>query len=157
VASVGDRIELRGPLGGHFVWQPPDGGPLLLVGGGSGLAPLVAMARAWASAPEVPVLMLASARTWADVPWADELAGLEARHAGRFRFVAAITRAQPVRTQDIGQRWDAALIGSELERWGTLPRHAFVCGANPFVEAVAQALLTAGVPAPAVRTERYGG
>lgn len=157
VAAVGDTIELRGPLGGHFVWHPSDGGPLLLVGGGSGLAPLVAMARAWALAPEVPVLMLASARTWADVPWADELAALEARHVGRFRFVAAITRAQPARTQDVGQRWDAALIGAELDRWGMLARHAFVCGANPFVEAVAQALLAAGVPAPAIRTERYGG
>lgn len=157
VAAVGDTIELRGPLGGHFVWQPADGGPLLLVGGGSGLAPLVAMTRAWAAAPEVPVLMLASARTWSDVPWADELAALEARHAGRLRFVAAITRAQPGRAQDIGQRWDAARIGAELQRWGTLPRHAFVCGANPFVETVAQALLAAGVPAPAIRTERYGG
>lgn len=157
VAAAGDSIELRGPLGGHFVWQPADGGPLLLVGGGSGLAPLVAMVRAWASVPEVPVLMLASARTWADVPWADELAALEMRHAGRLRFVAAITRAQPARTRDIAQRWDTALIGAELQRWGVLPRHAFVCGANPFVESVAQALLVAGVPAPAIRTERYGG
>lgn len=157
VAAVGDTIELRGPLGGHFVWQPADGGPLLLVGGGSGLAPLVAMARAWSAAPEVPVLMLASARTAADVPWAEEFAGLEARHDGRFRFVAAITRAAPARVQDTGRRWDAARIAAELRRWGRAPRHAFVCGANPFVETVAQALLAAGVPAPAIRTERYGG
>jgi ferredoxin-NADP reductase len=74
VAQVGDTIELRGPIGGHFVWDVKDGGPLLLLGGGSGVVPLMSMLRERAAkGSTVPALLLFSARTWEDVIFRDEL------------------------------------------------------------------------------------
>ena len=82
MAQVGDTIELRGPIGGHFVWEPEDGGPLLLLGGGSGVVPLMSMLRERAArGSRVPALLLFSARTWEDVIFRDEL--LRARWPGR--------------------------------------------------------------------------
>jgi len=79
VAQPGDTFEVRGPLGGHFVWNASDGGPVLLVGGGSGVAPLMAMARERnRAAPRVPMLLVYSSRTWEDVIFRDELVGAHA-------------------------------------------------------------------------------
>lgn len=151
IAEAGESIEVRGPLGGHFVWKPADGGPLLLIAGGSGIAPLMAMARAWAadlavgemptgataelpSAP-MPVLLVCSARTPADLPFRAELLQLEAARHG-FTFIAVTTREPPPRPTDLGRRLDGAAIANVLGRWGRTPRHVYVCGANQFVEAV---------------------
>nr|WP_315230422.1 FAD-binding oxidoreductase [uncultured Albidiferax sp.] len=171
VAEVGDSIEVRGPLGGHFVWQLADGGPLLLIGGGSGIAPLMAMVRAWAAKPTagaptddmthppevaMPALLICSARTAADLPFRDELLLLEAARPD-FTFIAVTTREPPPRSTDLGRRLDAAAVANVLARWGHMPSHAFVCGANQFVEAVANGMVDAGVPANRIKTERYGG
>ncbi len=159
VVQAGDTIELRGPLGGHFVWRPSDGGSLLLLAGGSGIVPLVAMVRAWAAEADVhavPVLLVASARTWDDIAFRDELLRLEASHAG-LRCVVAVTRGDKRRAQDLDRRLDAATLRELLLQWGHVPRHVFVCGANRFVAAVSDGLLDAGVPAAIIRTERYGG
>ncbi|CAN5777240.1 FAD-binding oxidoreductase [soil metagenome] len=164
IAQVDDSIEVRGPLGGHFVWRPADGGPLLLIAGGSGIAPLMAMVRAWAASASaepvpvpvpVPVLLVCSARTAADLPFHAELLALEAAQPG-FTFIAVTTREPPPRSTDLGQRLDATAIVDVLGRWHHTPRHVFVCGANRFVEAVANGLVDAGVPAARIRTERYG-
>jgi ferredoxin-NADP reductase len=83
VLEVGDQIELRGPIGGYFVWEPERGGPLGLIGGGSGVAPLMAMLRARVAADgEVPVRMLCSWRSAEDVIYADELAGIARNEDG---------------------------------------------------------------------------
>jgi len=163
VARVGDTIELRGPLGGHFVWQPADGGPLLLVGGGSGVAPLMAMVRAWAThvtdavaAPRVPLLLVVSARRNDELAFHDELLSLQAAQPD-FHFIAVLTREAPTRPGDLARRLDGPAIAELLARWGHAPRHVFACGANGFVESVANGLLDAGVPAARIRTERYGG
>ena len=172
IAQVGDSIEVRGPLGGHFVWRPADGGPLLLIAGGSGIAPLMAMVRAWAAGPtaaaapkgdmaepplvSMPVLLICSARTQADLPFHAELLVLEAARPD-FTFIAVTTREPPPRPADLGRRLDAAVIANVLRRWGHTPRHVYVCGANRFVEAVANGIVDAGVPAARIRTERYGG
>lgn len=161
VAEVGDVLEVRGPIGGHFVWSPPgedgDGGPLLLVGGGSGVAPLMAMARQRAAvAPSLPTLLVVSARTWADLLWAGELEGIAAADPA-FAFRAAVTREPARRPQDVSGRLDAAAWTAILADWGARPAHVFVCGSNAFVEAAATRLLAAGVPAAAIRTERFGG
>lgn len=157
IAEVGDSIEVRGPLGGHFVWRPADGGPLLLIAGGSGIAPLMAMVRAWAAEPTTtPVLLLCSARTAADLPFHAELLALEATRPG-FTFVAVTTRERPPRLVDRGRRLDAGAIADVLGDWNNAPRHVFVCGANRFVEAVANGLVDADVPATRIKTERYGG
>lgn len=157
VAQVGDTFELRGPLGGHFVWHAGDGGPLLLVGGGSGVAPLMSMLRErMRSAPEVPVLLVYSARTWDEVIFRDELVRLHASSAA-FELVLVTTRGPARRDGDLERRLDAARMSTLLARWGHIPRHAYVCGADAFVGTVTAALVDAGVPARDIRAERYGG
>lgn len=171
IAEVGDSFEIRGPLGGHFVWQPSDGGPLLLIAGGSGIAPLMAMVRAWATRPRMammsddeaeptlvsmPVLLICSARTPADLPFRAELLALEAERPD-FTFIAVTTREPPPRPTDLGRRLDAGAVADLLAKWGHRPRHTFICGANRFVEAVANGVVDAGVAASTIKTERYGG
>jgi ferredoxin-NADP reductase len=161
VVQPGDTIEVRGPLGGHFIWRPLDGGPLLLVAGGSGIAPLMAMLRDWAAAADadgagVPLLLVYSARTWEELAFRDEIATTAARHP-TLDFVAVTTRGPRMRDGDLTQRLDAASIRALLQGWGHRPHHTFICGANRFVDAVANALLDANVAAGSIRTERYGG
>lgn len=157
VAAVGDEIEIRGPIGGHFVWRVEDGGPLLLLGGGSGVVPLMSMLRHRAAqASQLPALLLYFARTWDDFMFRDELIALHDRRDG-FELVLASTREPPRRAGDEGRRVDAQMIGDKLERLPGAPPHVFVCGANAFVETAAQSAIAAGVPAKIIRTERYGG
>ncbi len=156
VAEVGDEIELRGPLGGHFVWSVEDGGPLLLVGGGSGVAPLMSMIRhhaAQGSAP--PALLLFSARTWDEIIFRNELLELDDRQAG-FSVVFTLTRETARRPGDYSRRVDAAIMTDVLAMLPAAPKHVFICGSNPFVEAAADSVIAAGVPPSTIRTERYG-
>ena len=157
VAEPGDSIELLGPIGGHFVWHPEDGGPLLLVAGGSGVVPLLAMLRQRARQRiAVPTLLVYSARTWGELAFAQELQDLEAADSSlRIRFVT--TRGPGRRAQDLTQRLDAGSLAQQLVQWGQAPRAAYVCGATRFVETIAGGLVHAGVDASVIRTERYGG
>ena len=157
IAQPGDAIELLGPIGGHFVWHPDDAGPLLLVAGGSGVVPLLAMLRQRAQLGiTVPTLLLYSARQWNELAFADELQGYEAGDPSlRIRFVT--TRGPGRRSQDLTQRLDASSLAQQLADWGPAPRAAYVCGATRFVETIADGLVRCGVDALAVRTERYGG
>jgi ferredoxin-NADP reductase len=156
VAQVGDTIELRGPIGGHFVWSAGDGGPILLAGAGSGVAPLMAMIRHHAEKQsEVPMLLLLSARSWEDVIFRDELIALDGKK-GAFKLVLTITREAPRRDGDYGRRIDAAMIGEVLKRLPGPLKRAFVCGSNPFVATASDALVGAGIEAGSIRTERYG-
>jgi ferredoxin-NADP reductase len=157
VARIGDAIELRGPIGGHFVWSVDDGGPVLLVGGGSGLVPLACMMRHRATrGSRIPIALVVSARTHADLIFGDELRTL-ASAPGGFAFLPTLTRdaraASDVRTGRIG----VELMREALEALPATPRTEFVCGANPFVEHVSGLLLALDIPAASIRTERYGG
>lgn len=157
VAQPGDTIEVRGPIGGHFIWRAADGGPLLLVGGGSGIVPLMAIARHRAIvAPATPALLVYSARTWDDIIYRDELIGMHARGAG-FTLVLATTRAPRRRPHDLDGRLDQVLLRDVLAAWGQAPRHAYACGSNVFVESVTASLVHLGVAANRIRAERYGG
>jgi ferredoxin-NADP reductase len=157
VAQPGDTIEVRGPFGGHFIWRPEDGGPVLLVAGGSGIAPLMAIARAWSiAAAATPLLLFYSARTWDDLVYRDELLAMAARTAA-FAFVAATTRGPRQRAQDFDRRLDRPMLLEILGRWDAAPAHVYVCGSNAFVGTAADHLVGAGVPARIIRTERYGG
>ncbi|MFH6781724.1 MULTISPECIES: ferredoxin reductase [Methylobacterium] len=150
VAEPGDAIELRGPIGGAFVWDPRMGGPLLLVAGGSGVVPLLSMLRHRAeAAPGVPALLLYSARTAEDVIARDELLRRDAEEPG-FRLMLALTQGPS------GRRIDAGRIAGALAALG-MPAHTFVCGGNPFVSAISDLLVEAGLPARTIRTERFGG
>jgi ferredoxin-NADP reductase len=157
VAEVGDTIELRGPVGGHFVWGIEDGGPLLLFGGGSGVVPLMSMLRhRAANGSRIPTLLLFSARTWDDVIFRDELIAMHDRNDG-IQLALALTRDRPRREEDFGRRVDRTMIKELLTRLPAPPRHVFICGGNPFVEAAADGAVESGISAPMIRTERYGG
>ncbi|TIV81100.1 MAG: oxidoreductase, partial [Mesorhizobium sp.] len=140
VAAVGDEIELRGPLGGHFIWSAGDGGPILLVGGGSGVVPLMAMVRHRSVRKSAaPVALVFSARVWDEVIFRDELIGLDDRRDG-FDLVLTLTREPAQRASDYSRRIDAAMMVQAMERLPKPPILAFVCGSNAFVSAAAQAL-----------------
>jgi ferredoxin-NADP reductase len=157
VAQPGDTIEVRGPLGGHFVWQAGQPGPVLLVAGGSGVVPLVSIVRAWRRAGmPVPVLLLHSGRTPDSLAYREELRETAAAHPG-FKYVTTLTRGGDHAGGDFGRRVDRAMFDTVLAGWGHVPETCYVCGANGFVETAAQLLVAAGIAPRAVRTERYGG
>ena len=152
---VGDQFEVRGPVGGHFTWRAADGGPLLLVGGGSGLVPLMAMVRHRAAAgSRVDTRLLVSARELEAVLYREELERLASARDG-LSITYTLTRAVPERWDGFARRVDAAMleaVGPAAEAGA----RAFVCGPTPFVEAVADALVGLGHAAALVHTERFG-
>jgi len=149
---AGDELELRGPVGGYFVWEPRHGGPLLLVAGGSGIVPLRAILREHSrSGSEVPVRLLYSSRSFADVIYRAEL---DAPAAG-VEVAQTLTRAQPDGWTGYARRVDAALLGEVAWPAGENPL-AFVCGPTSFVETVAGGLVELGYPPARVKTERFG-
>lgn len=157
VAMAGDQLEVKGPLGGMFVWRPSDGGPLLLAGGGSGIAPLLSIVRDRSErAPGLPTLLLYSVRRFEDVVWPDELSACQ-RADPALRVVIATTRGPAGRPGDHEGRFDAASIAAQLEHWGHAPAHVFVCGSTGFVEAMTGGMMRAGVAARDIRAERFGG
>lgn len=152
-AHVGDRFELRGPIGGYFVWDPDPGGHVLLVGGGSGVVPLVAMLRQRTMNHDtVPTRLLYSARTLEDVIYRDELERYGKRGGGP-EVVFTLTREQPPDWTGYGRRVDAELLAEVAPDDLAL---TFVCGPTPFVEAVAEALVGLGHESARIKTERFG-
>jgi ferredoxin-NADP reductase len=157
VAEIGDVIEIRGPFGGHFAWRAADGGPLLLIGGGSGVAPLMSIVRHRSeSGSDVRIILLYAARSWDDVIFRDELI-VRDEVERNFDMLFSLSRDTPRRPQDAGRRIDNPLVKSALERVGAEPKLTFVCGSNPFVEAVTSHLLDLHLPPETIRTERFGG
>jgi ferredoxin-NADP reductase len=149
----GDQIELRGPVGGYFVWEPSQGGPLLLVGGGSGVVPLMAMIRLRATAGSAAdTRLLFSSRSWDDVIYRDELDRLD---GDGLRVVHALTRSQPPAWTGYARRVDAEMLAEVGPSPAELP-HVYVCGPTPFVEAVAEGLVQLGHEPHRVKTERFG-
>ena len=149
----GDQIELRGPVGGYFVWEPPDGGPLLLVAGGSGVAPLMAMIRLRAAAgSDVDTRLLLSSRGWDDIIYRDELQRLT---GNGLTVVHTLTMAQPPGWAGYARRVDAEMLAEVSPGPAEQPR-VYICGPTPFVEAAAQALVHLGHQPEAIKTERFG-
>ena len=148
---AGDRVELRGPIGGYFVWQDAHPGPVMLLAGGSGVVPLRAMLRHRAAiAATTRVRLLYSSRSPAEVIYREELSALADLDV---QFV--YTREWPERWEGHRGRIDAALL--EAVAWPPSEEPiSFVCGPNGFVEAAAGALVANGHPALSVRTERFG-
>jgi ferredoxin-NADP reductase len=151
----GDELELRGPIGGWFAWGPEDGGPLLLVAGGSGVVPLAAMVRERARAgSDLPARLVLSARTEADVFYRSELEGLAGADAA-LDLVVTLTRERNPAWAGRRGRVDGVLLQEVAFAAGERP-HAFVCGPTAFVEAVADALVALAHRPELVRTERFG-
>ena len=148
----GDQIEILGPIGGYFVWDPVDGGPLLLLAGGSGVVPLRAILRHRVREESpVPVRLLYSSRTWADVIYRTEL---EQRTQG-VAVTYTLTRAQPAGWTSYGRRVDQQML-TEVAWPATQAPLAYVCGPTSFVESVAAGLVALGYPPDRVKTERFG-
>ena len=151
---AGDRFEIRGPIGGYFVW---DGGvgPLLLVGGGSGVVPLMSMARhRAATGDETRVRLLYSSRSYEDVIYRAELDELAAHRDG-FELFYTLTRSQPEGWTGYARRIDEDLLREVA--WPAVDRpHVFVCGSTRFVDAAADGLLALGYDPGWIRTERFG-
>ncbi len=149
----GDRIELRGPIGGYFVWEPDQGGPLMLVAGGSGIAPLMSMMRLHAATgSDVDARLLMSSRDWDDIIFRDELEQLAAQ--GRV-IEHTLTKSQPPWWTGHARRVDAEMLAEIGPSPADQPR-IYVCGPTPFVESVASALVQLGHVPEAIRTERFG-
>jgi ferredoxin-NADP reductase len=157
IAAVGDEIELRGPIGGHFLWPERATAPILLIGAGSGVVPLMAMIRHRRDlAQTVPTALLLSSRTQRDVLFGDELLALEMTDPN-FELALAITREPPKRRSDFARRIDSAMVAELIARLPRMPAHVFVCGSNPFADIAADGALMAGLNASMIKTERYGG
>jgi ferredoxin-NADP reductase len=158
-ARPGDLLEVRGPIGGYFVWEPAFGGPLLLAAGGSGIVPLRSMLRARAEAgSDVPVRLLYSSRSWEDVIYASELDS----PAKGVQVIHTLTRSQPPAWQGYARRVDRPMLAevawpaSSPGVGGDGGPLAYVCGPTSFVETVAAGLVALGYPARRVLTERFG-
>jgi ferredoxin-NADP reductase len=155
VLQPGDKVELRGPIGGYFVWEPSRGGPLGLIGGGSGVAPLMAMLRARIGAGSgVPVRMLCSWRTAEDVIFADELATI-ARDAAGVSITHTLTRSAPDGWTGRRGRLDRDAV-AQLAWPADMTPVTYVCGPTGFVEAVASVLVDLGHDPERILTERFG-
>ena len=151
-AQPGDEFEVRGPIGGYFVWEAETGGPLLLAAGGSGVVPLRAILRHRSRVgSSVPVRLLYSSRRWEDVIYSSELdfptVGVE--------VIYTLTRSQPRAWQGYARRVDEQMLAEVAWPTGQGPL-AYVCGPTSFVESVATGLVGLGYPAGRVKTERFG-
>jgi ferredoxin-NADP reductase len=151
-ARPGDRFEIRGPIGGYFVWDGSGDAPVLLVAGGSGVVPLMSMIRHRAAiGSSTPTRLLYSSRSWDDVIYRAELDepadGLEVFHT--------LTRSQPPGWSGYARRIDAEMLGEVAFPAGNHPR-VFVCGSTRFVDAAADGLVAMGYPPQSIRTERFG-
>jgi ferredoxin-NADP reductase len=156
---AGDPLELRGPIGGHFAWSVHDGGPLLCIGGGSGIVPLMSMLRHRAYAGEeqrraAPARLLYSSRSWSELIFRDELARLAAADP-TLTVTHTITREPPPAWTGYHRRIDAAMLAETTWPLASHPQ-IFVCGPTPLVETVAEALVAQRFDPQSIRTERFG-
>ncbi len=152
---IGDKLELRGPIGGYFVWEARLGGPLLLVAGGSGIVPLMAMLRHRAAvASLVPTRLLYSSRSLEDVIYRDELDHLM-NSSTMLEVVQTLTRRQPSGWTGYARRIDTQMLREVA--W-PVEQHplAFICGPTPFVETAAASLVELGYEPVRIKTERFG-
>jgi ferredoxin-NADP reductase len=150
---AGDELELRGPIGGYFVWEEDDGGPLMLVAGGSGVVPLRSILRhRLRTSSDVPTRLLYSSRALPEVIYRDEL---DQRHDG-VQVTYTLTRSQPPGWTGYSGRVSPAMLSQAAWPSGRDPL-TFVCGPTSFVETVAQNLIMLGYPPQRIKTERFGG
>jgi ferredoxin-NADP reductase len=149
---AGDELELRGPIGGYFVWEPTDDSPLMLLAGGSGVVPLRSMLRHRVrNGSDVPACLLYSSRTWDDVIYRGELS----HHHNQVQVSYTLTRSQPAGWTGHTGRIDSALLTEVAWPAADTPL-AYICGPTSFVEAAAAALVGLGYPPERVKTERFG-
>ena len=157
--GVGEQIEVRGPIGGHFTWNPSLPKPVLFVGGGSGLAPIMSMLRhRQTSGSHTPALLMFSVRSHADILFREELEKMSQDDPG-LKLVFTLTRGAPPDWKGESGRIDREMIDAavvNLAGPGSLPDRAYICGGSDFVEAIGNLLLDTGMGLRSIRTERFG-
>jgi len=147
--AVGDTVEVRGPFGRFFVWQPDNPAPVLLIGGGSGVIPLVAMLRAHEKSKSTAKMhLIYSARTFDDVIYKDMLLDMA-------NTTITLTSKTPKDWMGESGRINAALLAKILADFPTLPT-CYICGMSPFVSAMNELLQSLGIPLSSIKTERFG-
>ena len=160
---AGDQLEIRGPIGGYFVWDISLGGPLLLIGGGSGIVPLMAMLRHreialkdrdMTARHQLPARLLYSSRRWDEIIYRDELTRLAANDA-TLEVVHTLTREQPDGWKGFKRRIDRMML-NEVAWPATEKPRIFICGPTPLVESAAATLVELGHQPTLVKTERFG-
>jgi ferredoxin-NADP reductase len=152
---AGDRVELRGPIGGYFVWKGGDERPLLLIAGGSGIAPLMAMIRHRAAiGSKTPTRLLYSSRSLEDVIYKAELDRLASAGDG-LSVAHTLTRKQPEGWAGYSRRIDTAMLAEVAWPKSQVPI-VYVCGPTPLVESVATLLVDMGYEPASIKTERFG-
>lgn len=152
---VGDLVELRGPIGGYFVWDTQMGGPLLLAAGGSGIVPLMAMLRhRAATASSIPTRLLYSSRSYEDIIYRDELASLNNTDPN-LEVIQTLSRHAPDNWPGYTGRFNSNILQEVI--WpATQNPLTYICGPTAFVEAMATGLVTLAYPPLHIRTERFG-
>jgi ferredoxin-NADP reductase len=152
---IGDKLELRGPIGGYFVWETRMGGPLLLIAGGAGIVPLMAMLRHRAAVGStIATRLLYSSRSYEDVIYREELEGLTGTTTG-LEVVHTLTRAQPPGWTGYRRRIDNDLLREVVWPANHFPL-TFICGPTPFVETAAAGMVALGYERGHIKTERFG-
>jgi ferredoxin-NADP reductase len=155
VLLPGDRLEVRGPIGGYFVWETSREDPLMLIAAGSGIVPLMAMIRQRETCgSKAPARLLYSSRTYEDIIYRAELDQLNAQGDGLTVF-HTLTREQPARWRGYARRIDEQMLAETVRPLGDSVQ-VFVCGPTLLVESVADSLVHLGIPASRIRTERFG-
>jgi ferredoxin-NADP reductase len=155
VLQVGDTLELRGPLGGRFIWETSQPGPLLLVAGGSGIVPLMSMLRHRCTTGSiVQTRLLYSSRTYEDIIYREELEYLNKSQAG-LEIIHTLTRRQPAGWNGLSRRIDLSMLKEITASLDEVP-NTFICGPTELVEMVSSDLKILGIPAERIRTEKFG-
>lgn len=153
--AVGDRFEIRGPIGGYFVWTAALGGPLLLIAGGSGIVPLMAMLRHRSLVGSTPpTLLIHSSRTLEDIIFRGELERLAAKEDG-LTVYHTLTRRQPVGWNGGSRRIDRDML-AEIGIPPAMKPRIYICGPTPLVETAARILAELGHEPGLIKTERFG-
>ena len=148
----GDGLELRGPIGGYFVWGPGDGGPMMLLAGGSGVVPLRSMLRhRLSTGSDIQARLLYSSRSWEDVIYREELS----EYRDGLRVSYTLTRSHPAEWSGHTGRIDSDLLAEVAWPAAANPL-AYICGPTSFVETAAAGLVELGYPPERVKTERFG-
>lgn len=155
VAIVGDRIEVRGPIGGYFVWEASMQEPLLLIAGGSGVVPLMSMLRHRAAAGATnPANLLYSSRSFEDIIYYNEMEILRSANNG-LQIFHTLTRSHPPDWKGYARRIDMDMLREVARPLGRSVQ-VFICGPTLLVEAAANGLVNVGVRSEQIRTERFG-
>jgi ferredoxin-NADP reductase len=153
----GEQVDIHGPIGGHFLWDVAMPGPLVLIGGGSGMVPLMCMLRHHSGHDDPrDIVFLINARSLEKVLYYDELQALQANDP-RLRLAMSLTQTQPPSWQGYTRLIDKAMIEETMGPFRSQMPMVYVCGPTPFVEAAADMLVMSGFHDHVIRTERFGG